>query len=80
MHLYTQDYKIVRNFMGLAPADMASLPHLINTKNVLVVNNLVRQLGLHLLWTCLSLHTREIVHFWLDIFLPVFYSYDKNRS
>jgi hypothetical protein len=49
MHLYTQDYKIVRNFMGLAPADMASLPHLINTKNVLVVNNLVRQLGLHLL-------------------------------
>jgi hypothetical protein len=36
-------------FMGLAPADMARLPHLINTKKFLVLNDLVRQQGLHLL-------------------------------
>jgi hypothetical protein len=35
-----QDDQIGRKFIGLATADMARLPHLINTKK----NNLVRQL------------------------------------
>jgi hypothetical protein len=64
MHLCMQDDQI-----GLAPADMARLPLLINRKKFLV--NLVRQLGLHLLWTCLAKGTREMVHFWLDIVLLV---------
>jgi hypothetical protein len=38
----------------LAPADMARLPPSIITKK-LVVNKLVCQLGLHLLFTCLAL-------------------------
>jgi hypothetical protein len=33
MHLYKQENQIGRKFTGLAPADMAGLPHLINTKN-----------------------------------------------
>jgi hypothetical protein len=45
-----RDDQIGRTFMRLAPAGMARLPHLINTKTIFfVVNDLVRQLGLHLL-------------------------------
>jgi hypothetical protein len=33
MHLCMQDNQIGLKFMGFAPADMARLPHLINTKN-----------------------------------------------
>jgi hypothetical protein len=33
MHLCMQDNQIGRKFKGLAPADKARLPHLINTKN-----------------------------------------------
>jgi hypothetical protein len=44
-----QDDQIGQKFMGLDPADMARLPHLINTKIVLVVNDLVYQLELYLL-------------------------------
>jgi hypothetical protein len=41
-------------FLWLTPADMDRLPHLINTeKKFSVVNNLVRQLGLHLSRACL---------------------------
>jgi hypothetical protein len=50
MHLRMQDDQISQKFIGLTPADMDRLPHLINTeKKFLVVNNLVHQLGLHLL-------------------------------
>jgi hypothetical protein len=57
MHLCMQDDQIGQKFIGLAPAEMARLPHLINTKKwFLEVNNLVCQLGLHLLRTCLALH------------------------
>jgi hypothetical protein len=55
MHLCMQDYKIAWKFTGLAPADTARLPHFLITKIVLVVNDLVCQLGLHQLWTCLAL-------------------------
>jgi hypothetical protein len=49
MHLCMQDDQIGQKLMWLAPADMARLPHLMNTKTmVLIVNDLVRQLGLHL--------------------------------
>jgi hypothetical protein len=34
MHLCIQDDQIVQKFLGLASADMARLPHLINTKIV----------------------------------------------
>jgi hypothetical protein len=44
-----QDDQIGQKFKGLATADMARLPHLLNTKIVLVVNNIVHQPGLHLL-------------------------------
>jgi hypothetical protein len=64
-----QDDQIRQKFMGFAPADMARLPHLINTKKLLVVNGLVRQLGQHLCTLYLPCFTREIVHFWLDILL-----------
>jgi hypothetical protein len=40
-----RDDQIGPKFMGSAPGDMARLPHLINTKKFLVVNDLVRQLG-----------------------------------
>jgi hypothetical protein len=33
MHLRMQDDQIGQKFMGLAPTDMARLPHLTNTKN-----------------------------------------------
>jgi hypothetical protein len=33
MHLCMQDDPIARKFTGLALADMARLPHLMNTKN-----------------------------------------------
>jgi hypothetical protein len=49
--------------MGLAPADMAKLPHLITTKKFLVVNNHVCQLRLDLHTLNLPCFTREIVHF-----------------
>jgi hypothetical protein len=42
------DDQIGQKFTGLAPADMARLPHLINTK-LLVVNDLVCQLRLRIL-------------------------------
>jgi hypothetical protein len=32
MHLCMQDDQIAQKLMGLAPADMARLPYLINTK------------------------------------------------
>jgi hypothetical protein len=38
IHWCIQDDQIGRKFMGLAPADMARLPHLINTKMVFVLN------------------------------------------
>jgi hypothetical protein len=45
-----QDDQIGGKFMGLAPAGMARLPHLIIAKQqFLVVIDLVRQLALHLL-------------------------------
>jgi hypothetical protein len=44
-----QDDKIGRKFTGLAPADMAKLPNLINTKKNLVTNDLVHQLEQQLL-------------------------------
>jgi hypothetical protein len=40
MHLCMQDDQIGRNIMGLTPADMARLPHLVNKKWFLVVTNL----------------------------------------
>jgi hypothetical protein len=50
MHLCMQDDQIVQKIVGLVPADMARLPpSIIPTKIFLVRNNLVRQLGLHLL-------------------------------
>jgi hypothetical protein len=66
MHLCMLDDQIGQKFTGLAPADIARLPHLINTKIVLVVNDLVHQLVLHLptlnfLW--------GIVYFWPYILL-----------
>jgi hypothetical protein len=66
MHLCMQDDQSGGNFMGLAPADTPFNKH---KKQFLVVNDLVLQLGLHLLWNCLALHSREIVHFWLYILL-----------
>jgi hypothetical protein len=54
MDLCMQDDQISQKFIGLTPADMDRLPHLINTeKKFSVVNNLVRQLGLHLSRACL---------------------------
>jgi hypothetical protein len=45
-----QDDQIGQKIMGLAPDDMARLPPaIIPTKIFLVVNNLLRQLGIHLL-------------------------------
>jgi hypothetical protein len=44
-----------KKLMGLAPAGMARLPNLINTKKFLLAYDLVRQLGLHLLLTCIAL-------------------------
>jgi hypothetical protein len=41
-------------FIGLTPADMDRLPHLLNAKKKFsLVNNLVCQLGLHLSQACL---------------------------
>jgi hypothetical protein len=41
-------------FIGLTPADMDRLPHLLNAKKKFsLVNNLVCQLGLHLSRACL---------------------------
>jgi hypothetical protein len=50
-----QDDQIGPKIVGLAPADMAKLPPSIIPTQFFVVNNLVCQLGLHLLCTCLSL-------------------------
>jgi hypothetical protein len=58
MHLCMQDDLIGQKIVGLAPADMS--PSII-TKNILVVNNLVCQLGLHLIWTCLALQGKSSV-------------------
>jgi hypothetical protein len=51
MHLCMQDDQIDQKLMGLAPADMAKLLQFIGKYNkmFLVVNDLVHQLGLHLL-------------------------------
>jgi hypothetical protein len=61
MHLCVKGDLIEQKFMGLAPADMDRLPHLINTKKFLVVNDLVCQLGLQLLSTCLVLQGKSPV-------------------
>jgi hypothetical protein len=45
-----------KKIMGLAPADMARVPHLIYIKIVFIVNDLVRQLGLMLLDILLLVH------------------------
>jgi hypothetical protein len=51
-----QDDQIGQKLIGLVPADMARPPHLIKRKKkFFVVKDLVRQLGLYLLWTCLAL-------------------------
>jgi hypothetical protein len=34
MHLCMQDFQIGQKLMGFAPADIARLPHLINTKKI----------------------------------------------
>jgi hypothetical protein len=53
MYLCMQDDQISQKFIGLTPADMDRLPHLINTKKKFsLVNNLVCQLGLNLRWAC----------------------------
>jgi hypothetical protein len=63
MHLCMQDDQISQKFIGLTPDDMDRLPHFINTEKMLpVVNNLVRQLGLHLSRDCLVY--KEIVRFY----------------
>jgi hypothetical protein len=46
MHLFMQDDQIGRKFMGLSPSDQFNE----YKKMFLVVNDLVRQLGLHLLY------------------------------
>jgi hypothetical protein len=49
-----QDDQISQKFIGLTPADMDRLPHLISTeKKFSVANNLVCQVGLHLSRACL---------------------------
>jgi hypothetical protein len=63
-----QDNQIGQKFMGLAPADMDRLLHLINTKMFVEIKNLICQLGLRLLLTCIK---REIVRIFKYIFLPV---------
>jgi hypothetical protein len=61
-----QDDQIGPKITGLDPADMARLhPSILPTKIFLVVNNLVRQLGLRLLQTCLALQGKS----------SIFYSY-----
>jgi hypothetical protein len=50
-----QDDQIGRKFMRLASDGMARLSHLINSKIILVVNDLVRQMGLHQLSTTIIL-------------------------
>jgi hypothetical protein len=49
MNLCMQDDQIGPNIVGLSPADMTRLPLSIITKILLVVDNQVCQLGLHLL-------------------------------
>jgi hypothetical protein len=67
MHLCMQDDQIGQK-TGLAPADMARLPHLINTKIVFSSKQPTPSAGttptLKLPW-----FTREIVRYWLDILL-----------
>jgi hypothetical protein len=65
MHLCLQNDQIgLKIIVSLAPADMAMyivVPPYIITKNILLVNNLVCQLGLNLLWTCLALQGKSSV-------------------
>jgi hypothetical protein len=51
MHLCMQEDQISPNIVVLPPADMARLSSSIISKMFLAVNNLVCQLGRHLLWT-----------------------------
>jgi hypothetical protein len=60
MHLCMQDDQIGPKIVGFATANMARLPPSI-TKKKIIVNNLVCQLGLHLLWTRPALRTRKIL-------------------
>jgi hypothetical protein len=57
MHLCMQDNQIGQKFMGLSPVDMARLPRLKIQKIVLVANNLIHLLGLHL-------HTLNLPFLW----------------
>jgi hypothetical protein len=58
-----QDDQIGRKLMGLAPADMARLPHLINTQQNIFCRELPSPSGVTTPTLNLPCFTREIVHF-----------------
>jgi hypothetical protein len=69
-----QENQIGQTFTGLAPADMLRLPHLINTKIVFSSKCPSPSAGATPILN-LPGFTREIIHFWLDILLLLYFLY-----